>query len=75
MQSTLEEAQSDAWAQIAPMLENGMAGLAEKEQDAIVLRFFENKSFAEVGAAVEASEEASKMRVSRRIGKASSVFQ
>jgi RNA polymerase sigma factor (sigma-70 family) len=69
MQSTLEETQSDAWAQIAPMLENGMAGLADKEQDAIVLRFFENKSFAEVGAAVGASEEASKMRVSRGLEK------
>ena len=39
-----------AWEQIAPLLDEAMAKLGDKDRDAVLLRFFENKSLAEVGA-------------------------
>ena len=79
MQSQLEQLQSDssrqseteaeAWRQIAPLLDGAMEQLGWKDHDALVLRFFENKNFAEVGAALGASEDAAKMRVSRALEK------
>ena len=59
----------ETWAQIAPLLDTALGRLAAKDHDAIVLRFFENKNFAEVGTALGASEDAAKKRVSRALEK------
>jgi RNA polymerase sigma factor (sigma-70 family) len=70
MQSTLNEPQPpEDWTQIAPLLDAAMGRLGRKDHDALVLRFFENKNLAEVGAALGASEDAAKMRVSRALEK------
>jgi len=74
MQSLLNEPESDNWQQIAPMLDGAMGQLGQKDHDAVVLRFFENKNFAEVGAALGASEDAAKMRVSRALEKLRKFF-
>lgn len=60
---------ADTWACIAPLLDTAMETLKRKDHDALVLRFFENRSFAEVGAALGASEDAAKMRVNRALEK------
>jgi RNA polymerase sigma factor (sigma-70 family) len=72
MQSILNEAEpmhEETWQQIAPLLDGAMEQLGQKDHDALVLRFFENKNFAEVGAALGASEDAAKMRVNRALEK------
>jgi RNA polymerase sigma factor (sigma-70 family) len=69
MQSTLNEPESEAWRQIAPLLDDAIAKLGEKDRNALVLRFFENKNLSEVGAALGASEDAAKMRVNRALEK------
>lgn len=75
VQSILNEPSNDwAWQQIAPQLEAAMAKLRERDRHAIVLRFFENKSLAEVGAALGASEDAAKMRVNRALEKLRKIF-
>ncbi|MGZ4972215.1 MAG: sigma-70 family RNA polymerase sigma factor [Limisphaerales bacterium] len=74
MQSASTGPEVDAWAELSPLLETAMAGLGEKEQDAIVLRFYQDKSYKAVGAAMGASEEASKMRVSRSLEKLRKYF-
>ena len=51
-----------------------MEQLGRKDHDALVLRFFENKNFAEVGAALGASEDAAKMRVNRALEKLRKFF-
>jgi uncharacterized protein (TIGR03435 family) len=51
-----------------------MEKLGQKDHDALVLRFFENKTFAEVGATLGASEEAAKMRVNRALEKLRKFF-
>jgi uncharacterized protein (TIGR03435 family) len=46
-----------------------MSGLSENDRNAVVLRFFESKSFQEVGASLGTSEDAAKMRVHRAVEK------
>jgi len=69
MQSQLNDPESEAWTQIAPLLDTALGQLAEKDHNAIVLRYFENRNFREVGAALGTGEDAAKMRVSRALEK------
>jgi uncharacterized protein (TIGR03435 family) len=79
MQSILNEAENESaldetWNQIAPLLDGAMEQLGQKDHDALVLRFFENKTFAEVGASLGAGEDAAKMRVNRALEKLRKFF-
>jgi RNA polymerase sigma factor (sigma-70 family) len=79
MQSILNEtanepAHEETWNQIAPLLDGAMEQIGQKDHDALVLRFFENKTFAEVGATLGASEDAAKMRVNRALEKLRKFF-
>ncbi len=70
MQSAANEPEEDPdWNRLAPLLDDALARLAQKDHDAIVLRFFENRSLGEVGAALGASEDTARMRVNRAVGK------
>ena len=57
------------WSRLAPALEEAIACLNEKDRQAIMLRFYESKSLAEVGTILSISEEAAKKRVSRAVEK------
>jgi RNA polymerase sigma factor (sigma-70 family) len=74
MQSHLNVSEEEAWQQIAPMLDTAIAGLNEQDRHAVILRFFQNQSLHEVGAALGASEDAAKMRVSRALEKLRKFF-
>lgn len=74
MQSTFNEMGNDTWQQIAPLLDSAIARLSEKDRHAIVLRFFENKTPGEIGAALGSTEDAAKMRVSRALEKLRKFF-
>ena len=69
MQSTLNEPDAAAWEQLAPLLDEAMGGLGETDRNAVVLRFFENKTAAEVAAALKLTEAAAHKRVSRALEK------
>jgi RNA polymerase sigma factor (sigma-70 family) len=68
------EAATETWHEISPLLDSAMGQLGQKDHDALVLRFFENKNFAEVGTALGASEDAAKMRVNRALEKLRKIF-
>jgi uncharacterized protein (TIGR03435 family) len=55
-------------------LDDALDKLDERDRNAVMLRFFENKSLAEVGTALGASEDAAKMRVNRALDKLRKVF-
>jgi uncharacterized protein (TIGR03435 family) len=74
MQSLLNEPDTAAWTHIAPLLDGALDRLGRKDHDALVLRYFENKNFAEVGSALGASEDAAKMRVNRALEKLRKFF-
>ena len=62
MQSLLNQPEPDTspWPGMAPLLDIAMAGLGEKDHNAIVLRFFENKDLKQVGDALGTSEDTAK---------------
>ena len=74
MQFLLNESESEIWTKIAPMLDDALDRLGHKDHDAIVLRFFENKSLGEVGLAIGAGEDTARMRVNRALEKLQKFF-
>jgi len=62
---TQSDETDSAWLQLAPELDEAMAQLRDQDRDAIVLRFFENKSLREVGNAMGLEERAAQKRVTR----------
>src|SRR5262245_60514398 len=57
------------WDQLAPLLDKAMASLAAKDRHALLLRFFEKKSFAEIGTALGGNENSARARVVRAVEK------
>jgi RNA polymerase sigma factor (sigma-70 family) len=74
MQSTLTEPELATWEQLAPLLEDAMGQLCDKDRTAVVLRFFGGKSFAEVATAAGVSENAAKKRVGYALEKLNRYF-
>jgi len=62
------------WEQIAPLLDDAMAQLRERDRDALVLRYFQNKSLKEVGVALGLEERAAQKRVARGLEKLRAIF-
>jgi RNA polymerase sigma factor (sigma-70 family) len=70
MQSTLKDPDTDGvWRQMAPILEDGMSRLNERERALLALRFFENKTAAETAALLGIREGAAQKRASRALEK------
>ncbi len=65
---------SNPWRDIEPLLEPALAQLAKSDHDALVLRFFEGRTFKDVSAAMGTTEAAAKMRVNRALEKLRAFF-
>lgn len=75
MQTTLSPDEPDAdWTRLRPVVDDVIAALKDEEREAIALRFFEQRSFAEVGASLRVSEEAARKRVDRALEKLRSLL-
>jgi RNA polymerase sigma factor (sigma-70 family) len=74
MQKSLEQAGSETWQNVAPLLDSAMAELNEADRAALVLRFFDSKSLRDVGLILGASEDAAKKRVNRALEKLRRIF-
>lgn len=66
---TREETGPADWARVRPVLDEALGELPEADRDAILLRYFENRPFAEVGARLGLAENAARMRVDRAVDK------
>jgi RNA polymerase sigma factor (sigma-70 family) len=65
----MESSADTDWMQIAPLLDEVVAQLSEKDRSAIVLRFYEQKSFGEVGNVLGVDADVAQKRVSRALEK------
>jgi RNA polymerase sigma factor (sigma-70 family) len=65
---------SSSWEQISPLLDEALASLGESDRRAILLRFFENKALADVGSALNTSEDTARKRVVRALEKLRKYF-
>ncbi len=55
------------WSAIAPHVDEAVAALPDTDRTAILLRYFENKSLREIGAALGTTDDAAQKRVSRAL--------
>ena len=62
------------WEQLRPVLDQAMHELKEADREAVLLRYFENRQFAEVGAKLGLNENAARMRVERALEKLRDIF-
>jgi uncharacterized protein (TIGR03435 family) len=75
MQSMFDDHPTDeAWQELSPLLDEAMSHLRDQDRDALVLRYFENKSLREVGAALGLQERAAQKRVARGLEKLRAFF-
>jgi RNA polymerase sigma factor (sigma-70 family) len=74
MQSTLNTPDAAAWEQVAPLLDEAMGQLGKIDRDAVVLRYFENKTAAEAAAKLKLTEAAAHKRTNRALEKLRKFF-
>jgi uncharacterized protein (TIGR03435 family) len=74
MYANLNEPELDAWEQIAPLLEDAMGQLRETDRNAVVLRFFQNKTAQQVAASLKVNEATAHKRVARALEKLRKMF-
>ncbi|HEY6228851.1 MAG TPA: RNA polymerase sigma factor [Verrucomicrobiae bacterium] len=67
--SMMQNGTDPLWSEVAPILDSAISKLAEAERSAVVLRFLEGLSFADVARQLGISEGAAKMRVGRALEK------
>jgi RNA polymerase sigma factor (sigma-70 family) len=75
MQSTLQDSSTESvWQQLAPLLDETMVQLNQTDRDALVLRYFQNKTASEVAAALGMRDEAAQKRIVRALEKLRKFF-
>ena len=62
-----EPTNDEAWSRVRPAIDDALLELSPEDRAAVVLRFFESRAFAEIGAALRLSENAARMRVERAL--------
>jgi RNA polymerase sigma factor (sigma-70 family) len=74
MESLLNEPTPNLWQQIAPLLDDAMGHLSEKDRNVVVLRFFQNQSAAEIGDALGIDSATAQKRITRAVGRLRKFF-
>jgi RNA polymerase sigma factor (sigma-70 family) len=57
------------WEKMRPLLDEALGELGEEDRDAVALRFFEGRAFADIGRALRLTEETARKRVDRALDK------
>ncbi|MBI3869329.1 MAG: sigma-70 family RNA polymerase sigma factor [Verrucomicrobia bacterium] len=72
--TTRSDETESAWEQISPHLNDALEKLSDRDREAVLIRFFQDKSHREVAGALGVSEDAAKVRVSRAVEKLRMLF-
>lgn len=62
-----EHSHDVSWEEMRPVIDRAMLELSEADRSAVLLRYFENRTFVEVAAALNLSENTARMRVNRAL--------
>ena len=68
-ESSLDPAQEPLWDELRPVLDHAMHELNERDRNAVLLRYFEGRPLAHVGATLGLTEDAARMRIGRALDK------
>jgi RNA polymerase sigma factor (sigma-70 family) len=63
-----------AWQQLAPLLDDVMDQLSERDRAPLVLRYFENRPWREIAGLMRVNEDAAQKRVARALEKLRELF-
>ena len=75
LQAEPENAGTDAlWEQMSPLLDEALTNLGQTDRQALLLRFFEDRTLAEVGRVLGTGEDTARMRVNRALEKLRKYF-
>src|SRR5688572_26047463 len=66
---SIESEAAESWEHLAPLLDEGLATLSERDRQGVLLRFFDKKGWSEVGALLGINENAARIRVTRALEK------
>ncbi|MEO5960829.1 MAG: sigma-70 family RNA polymerase sigma factor, partial [Opitutaceae bacterium] len=69
MQQIAQEASEPDWDKLRPVLDEVLNDMDERDRDAVLLRFFDGRPFAEIGVQLRLTENAARMRVERALEK------
>src|SRR5205085_3577490 len=69
LMNIIDHCPSGPWEEIAPVVDEAIGQLNERDRLTVLLRFFEGKSLLEVGKALGVSEDAARMRINRSLDK------
>lgn len=67
MQNQSEMQPESLWDDLAPQLDDALGELSDGDRDALILRYFENRSAREIGETLGISVEAAQKRVNRAV--------
>ncbi|MES2697884.1 MAG: sigma-70 family RNA polymerase sigma factor, partial [Verrucomicrobiota bacterium] len=65
MQEISSDPEAADWSRLKPVLDDALDHLAATDREAVLLRFFQGRAFAEIGAALGLSEDTARKRVER----------
>lgn len=57
------------WERLRPLIDVALQSLGERDRAAVLLRFFENRSYTELAASLSVTEDAARVRVNRALEK------
>jgi len=57
------------WDRLRPVLDQAINELGERDRDAVILRFIEDRAYADIGATLRLTDDAARMRVDRALEK------
>jgi RNA polymerase sigma factor (sigma-70 family) len=69
MQQIAQEAAEPDWDNLRPVLDEVLNDMDERDRDAVLLRFFDGRPFAEIGERLRLTENTARMRVERALEK------
>ena len=73
--TTPDPTEAQAAATLQPLLDEALALLPDADRDAVLMRYFGDKSFSEIGAALGASDDTAQKRVTRALEKLRDFFR
>lgn len=65
--SALEAEPAPAWEQLSPLLDDALDAMNESDREAVLMRYFQGCSYAEIGGRLRLAENAARMRVDRAL--------
>ena len=64
-----DDSAATEWERTRPLIDEALHTLSATDREAVLLRFFQGRPFAEIGAALRLTEEAARKRVERALEK------